>query len=76
MNKDTVQGTFEQFKGKIKEGWGKLTDDDIALFNGKREQFFGKVQEKYGMAKDEAQKKLNEWKASCNYNEDKDDKAA
>lgn len=65
MNKDTVKGSFEQLKGKIKEGWGKLTDDDIALYDGKKDQFFGKVQEKYGVAKDEAQKKLDEWSSSC-----------
>ena len=75
MNKDTVEGTFEQLKGKIKESWGKLTDDDIALFNGKKDQFFGKVQQHYGMAKDDAQKKIDEFAKSCNYCA-KDDKAA
>lgn len=73
MNKDTVKGTFEQFKGKIKESWGKLTDDDIALFEGKKDQFFGKVQEKYGIAKDEAAKRIKEFETSCNYCSDADD---
>ncbi|MBY0407541.1 MAG: CsbD family protein [Rickettsiales bacterium] len=71
MNKDTMEGKFEQFKGKIKETWGRLTDDEIALFNGKKDQFFGKVQEKYGVAKEEAQKRMDELKKSCGYVDDK-----
>ncbi len=74
MNKDTIEGKFEQFKGKIKESWGKLTDDDISLIKGKKDQFFGKVQEKHGIAKDEAAKKLAEFEKSCGYCSD--DKAA
>jgi uncharacterized protein YjbJ (UPF0337 family) len=65
MNKDTMEGQYEQLKGKVKEAWGKLTDDDIALMKGKKDQFFGKVQEKYGIAKDEAEKKMKEWEKSC-----------
>lgn len=65
MNKDQMQGKYEQLKGKIKESWGKLTDDDIALLDGKKDQFFGKVQEKYGIAKDEAEKKMKEFERSC-----------
>jgi len=58
MNNDQAEGNFKQLKGKIKETWGKLTDDDIALFNGQRDQFFGKLQEQYGIAKEEAEKKI------------------
>lgn len=65
MNKDQIEGNWEQFKGKIKQMWGKLTDDDIALVNGNRQEFFGKVQEKYGIAKEEAEKRLKEVEKSC-----------
>jgi len=58
MNKEETVGKFEQMKGKIKEAWGKLTDDDISLYNGQREQFFGKLKENYGIAKEDAEKKL------------------
>lgn len=58
MNSDQISGNFHKLKGKIKETWGNLTDDEIALYNGKQEQFFGKLQEKYGIAKDEAEKRL------------------
>lgn len=65
MNKDQVEGNWNQFKGKIKETWGKLTDDDVALYNGKREQFFGKLQEKYGLAKEEAEERVKEMEDAC-----------
>lgn len=67
MNKDTVDGNWEQFKGKLKQTWGKLTDDDIELYKGKGQEFFGKVQEKYGIAKDEAEKQTREFEKSCGY---------
>ena len=67
MNQDRIEGNWEQFKGKVKESWGKLTDDDISLINGKRQQFLGKVQETYGIAQDEAEKTLKELETSCNY---------
>jgi uncharacterized protein YjbJ (UPF0337 family) len=61
MNKEQIAGQWQQLKGKIKERWGKLTDDDVALYNGKREQFFGKVKEQYGVAKEEAEETIREW---------------
>lgn len=67
MNKEQVQGNWSQFKGKVKETWGKLTDDDIALYNGRAEQFYGKLQEKYGLAKEEAEERVREFEKSCDY---------
>ncbi|GGC59072.1 CsbD family protein [Marinobacter halophilus] len=58
MNKDTLEGNWKQFKGKVKENWGKLTDDEVDEINGRKENFIGKIQEKYGLKKDEAEK---EW---------------
>lgn len=43
MNKDEVGGNWKQFKGKVKEQWGKLTDDDMTVIEGKRDQLVGKV---------------------------------
>lgn len=57
MNKDEIGGNWKQFKGKVKEQWGKLTDDDMTVIEGKRDQLVGKVQERYGYAKDEASKR-------------------
>jgi len=68
MNQDQIQGKFEQIKGKIKEAWGRLSDDDIALYNGKRDQFFGKLQLTYGIAKEDAQKRLDEFEKTSDSN--------
>ena len=61
MNWDTAAGNWKQVKGKVKEKWGKLTDDDLAYVNGKREQLLGRIQERYGIAKDEAEKEIKSW---------------
>ena len=58
MEIDRIQGDWEEIRGKVKQHWGKLTDDDIALFNGSRQEFVGKIQEAYGITKEEAQKEL------------------
>lgn len=61
MNEDRISGNWKQFKGKIQEQWGKLTDDDFDVVAGKREQLLGKIQERQGIAKDEAEKQLTDW---------------
>jgi uncharacterized protein YjbJ (UPF0337 family) len=58
MNKEQIQGKAEQIAGKLKEKWGKLTGDDIALYNGKRETFLGKLKEHYGLSKEDADKQI------------------
>lgn len=59
MNEDRIEGNWTQFKGKVKEQWGKLTDDDLDIIAGKRDQLLGRIQERHGIAKDEAEKQLN-----------------
>ena len=67
MNKDEVGGNWKQRKGKVKEQWGKLTDDDMTVIEGKRDQLVGKVQERYGYAKDQAEKEVNDWEKRNDY---------
>jgi uncharacterized protein YjbJ (UPF0337 family) len=59
MNWDRIQGNWKQLTGKVKEQWGKLTDDDIDRIAGKRDQLAGKLQESYGITKDEAEKQID-----------------
>jgi len=66
MNWDTLQGNWMKVKGKIKEKWGKLTDDDLTAINGKRDQLAGKLQERYGYAKEKAEKELDEFANTLN----------
>ena len=61
MDWDRIEGNWKQFTGKVKEQWGKLTDDEITQINGNREQLEGRIQERYGIAKDEARTKVDEW---------------
>jgi uncharacterized protein YjbJ (UPF0337 family) len=61
MNWDRIEGDWKQMKGKVKEKWGQLTDDDMDVIAGKRDQLAGKIQSRYGVAKDEAEKQIDEW---------------
>jgi uncharacterized protein YjbJ (UPF0337 family) len=64
MNSDRLEGKWKQAKGAIKERWGKLTDDDVDVINGQRDQLIGRIQERYGIAKEDAQKQVDEWMKS------------
>jgi len=55
MNKDVIQGKWREMKGKVKEQWGKLTDDDLDKIEGKAEQLLGLLQQRYGYARDKAE---------------------
>jgi uncharacterized protein YjbJ (UPF0337 family) len=61
MNSDQLQGKWKQMKGSIKERWGKLTDDDIDIINGQNDQLVGRIQERYDIAKEEAQRQVDDW---------------
>jgi len=64
MNWDRIEGNWAQLKGKMVENWGKLTNDDIDVIDGRREQLAGKIQERYGVAKEEAERQVTEWQDS------------
>jgi len=61
MNEDRIKGNWKQFTGKVKEQWGKLTDDDLDVVAGKRDQLLGKLQERQGLARDAAEEQLASW---------------
>jgi len=63
MNWDRVEGNWKQLKGKVKEQWGKLTDDHIDRIAGNRDQLVGKIQEGYGIGKDEAESQVKDWES-------------
>jgi uncharacterized protein YjbJ (UPF0337 family) len=66
MNQDRIAGQWKQLSGKIKEKWGKLTDDDLHQAEGNSEYLTGKVQERYGIAKDIAQKQVTDFSKTLN----------
>lgn len=61
MDWNRLEGSWKQVKGSVKEKWGKLTDDDLDVINGRREQLEGKLQERYGFAKDQIRKEVDAW---------------
>ncbi|MGB7126469.1 MAG: CsbD family protein [Methylovirgula sp.] len=61
MNWDRIEGNWKQFKGKIGEKWGDLSDSDLEKINGRRDLFEGVLQERYGIGRDVAQKNVDEW---------------
>jgi uncharacterized protein YjbJ (UPF0337 family) len=61
MNWDTIKGNWHQVKGKVKEKWGDLTDDDLTRAEGNEEQLAGIIQERYGIARDEAKRQVKDW---------------
>jgi uncharacterized protein YjbJ (UPF0337 family) len=61
MNWDQMQGKWKQMRGSLRQQWGKLTDDDIEVIGGNRDKLVGILQERYGIAREEAQKRADEW---------------
>src|SRR5262249_51717069 len=61
MNWDRAEGDWKQFKDRVKEKWGNLTDDDLDKIAGRQDQLEGLIQQRYGIAKDQAKKDINAW---------------
>ena len=61
MDWNRIEGIWKQAKGKIKEKWGDLTDDDLDKIGGQRDQLEGKIQERYGIAKDQVKRDVDSW---------------
>jgi uncharacterized protein YjbJ (UPF0337 family) len=67
-----MAGKWKQMKGSVKEQWGKLTDDDLNVIDGQRDRLIGKLQERYGYAREEAQKRADEWLKSAKHSDQKE----
>ena len=65
MNRDTIAGEWKQLKGKIKEKWGKLTDDDLTVLEGQKDQLAGILEKRYGYARDVANKQAETFYRDC-----------
>ncbi len=61
MNTERMEGNWKIFSGRVRERWGKLTDDDMDVIQGKRDQLAGRVQKAYGITKEDAQKQIDEF---------------
>ncbi len=65
MNTDTLAGNWKQLKGKVKERWGKFTDDDVKVIEGRKDQLIGRLQERYGYTREEAEREANDFCSNC-----------
>ena len=61
MNWDRVEGNWKEFKGKVQLQWGKLTNDDLDVIEGKRTELAGRLQQRYGVAQDEVERDIDTW---------------
>ena len=61
MDWTRVEGNWKQMKGRVKERWGRLTDDDLTAIAGRRDQLEGMIQERYGYAKERTRNEIEDW---------------
>ena len=60
VNQNVLQGNWKQIKGKLREKWGALAEDDVALFNGNVDQLVGKIQQKTGETRQSVERFLED----------------
>lgn len=61
MNWDHIEGNWKQIRGKVREHWGRLTDDDLDIIAGRRDQLVGRIQYAYGCLREEAEKQVRDF---------------
>jgi len=65
MNTLEIKGDWNIAKGKLKQKWAKLTDDDLQYVAGKQEEFFGRIQKSTGETREAVEKAVEEATAFC-----------
>lgn len=66
MNKEQIQGNWEELKGKAKQKWAMLGDKDFDLYQqGKTQEFSGAIQKAYGKTKEAVEKEISEFEKAC-----------
>jgi uncharacterized protein YjbJ (UPF0337 family) len=65
MNWEQITGNWNEFKGKVQQQWGKLTNDDLDQIKGKRTELVGRIQKRYGYEKEQAERELEEFCSHC-----------
>ena len=64
MNWDQMEGSWREFRGSVRERWGKLTDDDLDVIAGKRERLAGQLQKLYGYTREKAEDEIEDFLSS------------
>ncbi|MEQ9811357.1 MAG: CsbD family protein [Azospirillaceae bacterium] len=63
MNSDELKGNWNILKGKVRQKWGDLTDDDVEKIAGDRDELVGRIQKQYGIAREEAERQVDSWRS-------------
>ena len=61
MNQTWAKGKWNELKGKAKEQWGDLTNDQLDKIEGRRDQLVGLIQQQYGRAREDAEREVDAW---------------
>ncbi len=64
MNWDRIEGSWKELHGKVRQQWGKLTDDELDKIMGKRDELAGHIQKAYGISKDEAERQIEKFQSA------------
>jgi uncharacterized protein YjbJ (UPF0337 family) len=64
MNWERIEGNWKQFRGEVKEKWGRLTHDQLETIAGKRDVLAGKIQQCYGLSKEATERQIAEWQGA------------
>ena len=67
MNKDQLEGKWEELKGQVKEKWGKFTNDDLMVIHGQTDQLLGKLRERYGYTAEQAGREFKAFMKDLDY---------
>ena len=62
MNREQIEGLWNQLKGEVRANWGELTDDDVERVAGDMDKLIGVIQERYGLRKEEAERQIDDWR--------------
>ena len=69
MDWDRISGNWEHWKGRIRERWGRITDDQLDAIGGQREQLAGQIEVSYGLSREEAERQLRNWERNLGVDE-------
>jgi uncharacterized protein YjbJ (UPF0337 family) len=72
MNWDRISGNWAHWRGRVRERWGRLTDDELSRVEGRREQLAARIQETYGLTREEAERQLRNWERNLAVEEFRD----
>ncbi|MBN8570766.1 MAG: CsbD family protein [Ignavibacteria bacterium] len=73
MNKEEIIGNWNIVKGKVKEQWSELTDDELLNIEGKKDQLIGAIQKKYGVDKEQAERQYSKFEKTLDRDQSKTD---